>query len=792
VIRIAGPVVSSPVDHSSHRHPPRGKTIAIRAAPAPGTVFDLVCGMQVREDSPHAVEHAGTTYRFCCAGCAAAFRRDPQKYLQPRPAAPSAPIGPPAPGTEYTCPMHPEVRRPGPGSCPICGMALEPVMPSATAGEDPELADMTRRLWVAAVLCAPLFWLSMADIAASSWGPWAQAVLASPVVLWAGWPFLERGWRSFASWQLNMFSLIALGVAAAYLFSLYALLFPATLPAAFREGHGAPLYFEAAAVITALVLVGQVLELRARSRTSDAIRSLLRLAPELALRVRPDGSDEEIALDKVAVGDRLRVKPGAKVPVDGVVLAGGSSIDESMISGEAIPVEKAVGAKVTGGTLNQSGSFEMRAESVGADTLLSRIVQMVSEAGRSRAPIQRLADVVAAWFVLAVIAIAALTFAVWALVGPPPALAHALVAAISVLIIACPCALGLATPVSVTVGVGRGAHEGVLIKDAEALELLEKVDTLVVDKTGTLTEGRPRVQAITAAPGFTETEVIALAASLERPSEHPLAQSILERARDDGIALHEVQGFAAVAGKGVRGAIDGHGTLLGNARLMQDEGIDTGPIAATVEAEQARGRTVMLLASSGRIAGAIAVADPIKATTAEAVRALRTSGIRIVMLTGDHAATANAVGAELGLDEVRAGILPQDKYRYVQELQQQGRIVAMAGDGVNDAPALAQASVGIAMGTGTDIAMSSARVVLVKGDLRGIARARTLSERTMRNIRQNLFFAFVYNFVGVPIAAGVLYPWLGLLLNPMIASAAMSASSVSVIGNALRLRGARL
>jgi len=714
--------------------------------------------------------------------------------------------------TIYTCPMHPEIRQPGPGHCPICGMALEPVMPTAAEEENPELIDMTRRFWVALALSIPVLWLAMGEgmrfldlgagvekfaaaiglrqLKSVTWAQWLELALATPVVLWAGWPFLERGWRSFASWQLNMFSLIGLGVAAAYFFSLYAILFPDTLPAAFHGAHGVPLYFEAAAVIVTLVLVGQVLELRARSKTSGAIRELLQLAPETALRVKPDGSDEETALDQVAVGDILRVKPGAKISVDGVVTAGRSSVDESMLTGEAIPVEKIPGAAVTGGTVNQTGSFEMRAEKIGTDTLLARIVQMVSEAARTRAPVQKLADQVAAWFVLAVMLVAALAFAVWAMIGPPPPLANALVVAISIVIIACPCALGLATPVSIIVGVGRGAREGVLIKDAEALELMEKVDTLVIDKTGTLTEGRPRVQTIVAIEGFSEGEVLALAASLERLSEHPLAQAIAARAKSGNAAFREVREFDALPGKGVRGTIDGRSVLLGSAALMADHGVDLAPVASAIEALQAQGQTVMALAVAGKAAGYLGVADPIKPTTSEAIRMLRSCGVRIVMLTGDNPVTAAAVGKQLGLDDVKAGVLPQDKYKQVRALQQEGRIVAMAGDGVNDAPALAQANVGIAMGTGTDIAMASARVVLVKGDLRGIAKARILSERTMRNIRQNLFFAFVYNFFGVPIAAGVLYPWLGVLLSPMIASAAMSASSVSVIGNALRLRSA--
>ena len=815
------------------------------------TSIDPVCGMKVRADTPHRYSFEGREYLFCCAGCRARFEAAPAQYLgkskgQPvswhaeRPATDHvhAPRGRPVPvkiseahgehamsqraeakivpiagaATIYTCPMHPEIRQPGPGNCPICGMALEPVMPSADEEQNPELVDMTRRFWVALALSIPVLWLAMGegvrflDLGAAvdkfaaamglphlmtvTWAQCVEAVLATPVVLWAGWPFLERGWRSFASWQLNMFSLIGLGVAAAYFFSLYAILFPNTLPAAFRSAHGVPLYFEAAAVIVTLVLVGQVLELRARSKTSGAIRELLQLAPQTALRVKPDGSDEEIALDRIAVGDTLRVKPGAKIPVDGVVTTGRSSVDESMLTGEAIPVEKIAGSAVTAGTVNQTGSFEMRAEKVGTETLLARIVQMVSEAARTRAPVQKLADQVAAWFVLAVMLVAALAFVVWAMIGPPPPLANALVVAISVVIIACPCALGLATPVSIIVGVGRGAREGVLIKDAEALELMEKIDTLVIDKTGTLTEGRPRVQAIVAAEGFSEGEVLALAASLERLSEHPLAQAIAARAKSDNLSPREVRDFDALPGKGVRGTIDGRIVLLGNTALMADHGVDLAPIASAIEALQTQGQTVMVLAVAGKTAGYLGVADPIKPATPEAIRMLRDSGVRIVMLTGDNPVTAAAVGKELGLDEVKASVLPQDKYKHVQTLQQEGRIVAMAGDGVNDAPALAQANVGIAMGTGTDIAMASARVVLVKGDLRGIAKARVLSERTMHNIRQNLFFAFVYNFIGVPIAAGVLYPWLGVLLSPMIASAAMSASSVSVIGNALRLRAA--
>ncbi len=713
----------------------------------------------------------------------------------------------------YTCPMHPQIRQVGPGHCPICGMALEPLAPTVEETDNPELADMTRRFWVGLALTIPLLALAMGksvglDAATAvnrtatalglphlmsvSWAQCLEAVLATPVVLWAGWPFLELGWRSFRTWNLNMFSLIGLGVAVAYAFSLYALTFPSTLPAAFVGSHGLPLYFEAAAVIVTLVALGQVLELRARSRTSTAVRDLLRLSPATALRIAADGSEQEVALDAVQAGDLLRVKPGSNVPVDGVVTDGASSVDESMLTGEPIPVEKAPGAKVTGGTVNQKGSFVMRAERVGAETLLAQIVHMVSEASRSRAPIQKLADQVAGWFVLAVLAVAVVAFMVWAVWGPSPALANALVVAISVLIIACPCALGLATPISIIVGVGRGAQQGVLIKNAEALELMQKVDTLVVDKTGTLTEGRPKVQEVLAFGGFTEQEVVALAAALEAMSEHPLAQAIVAHASDRVSARPRVEGFSAVTGKGVRGTVDGRALLLGNARMLQEAKVDLGPAEAELARLQTRGQSVMLLAIDGRLAGLIGVADPVKATTPEAIRLLRQSGVRIVMLTGDNEATAAAVGRELSLDDVQGGVLPEDKYRHVQQLQQQGHIVAMAGDGVNDAPALAQANVGIAMGTGTDIAMQSAHVVLVKGDLRGVARARLLSQRTMRNIRENLFFAFVYNFLGVPIAAGVLYPWFGILPSPIIASAAMALSSVSVIANALRLRSAAL
>ncbi|WP_454871519.1 copper-transporting P-type ATPase [Paraburkholderia xenovorans] len=717
------------------------------------------------------------------------------------------------PGAVYTCPMHPQIRASAPGNCPICGMTLELVTPLAVEERNVELESMTHRFWFALALSIPLLVMTMGPMVSSfdlgaavnhigarlarphwmsaSWAQYVQAVLATPVVLWAGWPFLQRGWTSFRTWQLNMFSLIGLGVAAAYGFSLFALFFPETLPQAFRRGHELPLYFEAASVIVTLILLGQVLELRARSRTSSAIRDLLELAPHTAIRVRSDGTEEAVPLEDVAVGDLLRVKPGSKVPVDGVVTDGSSSVDESMITGESIPSEKGAGSKVTGATVNQTGTFLMRAEKVGSDTLLARIVQMVAQAGRSRAPIQKLADKVSGWFVLTVLAVAVAAFVVWAAVGPAPALANALVVAISVLIIACPCALGLATPVSIIVGVGRGAKEGVLIKDAEALELMEKVDTLVVDKTGTLTEGKPRVQTVVALAEQSESVVLSYAASLEGPSEHPLAQAIVAEAQKKNAQTKPVEAFNAIVGKGVSGRIDGHAAVLGNTALMEDTKVDCAAVRTEVDRLREAGQTIMYLAIDGTLAGYIGVADPVKKTTAEAVRLLRASGIRIIMLTGDNPVTANAVAKTLSLDGVKAGVLPQDKYRHVQELQQQGHIVAMAGDGVNDAPALAQANVGIAMGTGTDVAMNSARVVLVKGDLRGIARARALSVATMKNIRQNLFFAFAYNVIGIPVAAGVLYPWLGVLLSPVLASAAMALSSVSVIGNALRLRAVR-
>jgi P-type Cu+ transporter len=698
----------------------------------------------------------------------------------------------------YTCPMHPEIRRPGPGSCPICGMALEPLAPSREAGENAELADMARRFWISAVLTLPLLVLEMGHVVGlqlhGAWLPWAQLGLGTPVVLWGGWPFFARGWASLVHRSLNMFTLIALGTGAAWLFSVVAVLFPDALPASFRSASGAvQLYFEAAAVIVALVLLGQVLELRARSRTSGAIRALLGLAPKVAHRVDAQGHESDVPLEQVQVGECLRVRPGEKIPVDAVVLEGGSHVDESMLTGEPDPVRKQPGERVTGGTLNGSGSLLVRAEKVGADTLLAQIVHMVAEAQRSRAPVQRLADVVSAWFVPAVVVVALVAALAWSLWGPPPQLAHALVVAVSVLIIACPCALGLATPMSIMVGVGRGAREGVLIKDAAALETFEKIDTLVVDKTGTLTEGRPSLQAVVPVGGFAEAELLRLAAAAESPSEHPLARAIVEGAQARGLgALPAVSGFESDPGLGVWGRVEDRRVAVGNAQLLARENLAADELLQRAEDYRAKGQTTVFVAVDGAPAGFLGVADAIKPSTPEAVAALHAEGIRLIMLTGDHARTAKVVGDALGIDEVVADVRPADKAAVVKRLQAEGRVVAMAGDGVNDAPALAQATIGIAMGTGTDVAMQSAGVTLLKGDLRGIAKALRLSRRTMRNIRQNLFFAFIYNALGVPVAAGALYPLFGLLLSPIIASAAMSASSVSVILNALRLQRARL
>ena len=704
-------------------------------------------------------------------------------------------------GAIYTCPMHPEVRRDHPGACPICGMALEPLQPAAVEGESPELGDMRRRLWAAIALAVPIVVLTMGTYV-PGFGPalervvpraasdWIQLVLATPIVVWAGSIFFVRGWRSILNRSLNMFTLIALGTGTAYLDSVVATLAPGIFPAGFRGADGAvDTYFEAAAVITVLVLVGQVLELRARERTGGAIRALLHLAPKTTWRLRDDGTDEEVALERVQVGERLRVRPGDAVPVDGVVLEGKSAADESMVSGEAMPVMKEPGDALIGGTVNGSGALVMRAEKVGAETVLARIVAMVSEAQRSRAPIQRLADLVAGWFVPAVIAVAVLSFALWAIWGPAPALAYGLLAAVSVLIIACPCALGLATPMSIQVGIGKGAAAGVLIKSAEALERMERVDTLVADKTGTLTEGRPRVTRIVLAPGFAEAEVLRLAASLERSSEHPLAAAIVRAAGEHGIALVEARDFASVTGKGVRGRIGGRAVALGNAALMEEGGVAIGALGAAADELRTEGATALFVSVDGKAAGVVAIADPIKESARAALAALSAEGVRIVMLTGDNRRTAEAVARRLGIESVEAEVLPEQKREVVRRLRAEGRVVAMAGDGVNDAPALAEADVGIAMGSGTDVAMESAGVTLVKGDLAGVVRARRLSRATMRNIRQNLFFAFVYNAVGVPVAAGVLYPFFGILLSPVIAALAMSLSSVSVVTNALRLRG---
>ncbi len=703
-------------------------------------------------------------------------------------------------GTVYTCPMHPQIRQIGPGNCPICGMTLEPVIATAETGPSEEYQDMLRRFWVGLVLSLPVLALEMGGhltnlhmLLGAQSSNWLQMVLATPVVLWAGWPFFQRGWQSIVTRHLNMFTLIAMGTGVAWIYSVVATVFPGIFPATFRSGEGSvAVYFEAAAVITVLVLLGQVLELRAREQTGGAIRALLDLAPKIARRVNADGSEEDIGLDLVAVGDRLRVRPGEKVPVDGTLLEGRSSVDESMITGESMPVTKGVGSKLIGGTMNQTGAFVMEAGKVGRDTMLSQIVQMVADAQRSRAPIQRLADEVSGWFVPLVIVIAVISFVAWMLFGPEPRFAHGLAAAVAVLIIACPCALGLATPMSIMVGVGRGARLGVLIKNAEALERFEKVNTLVVDKTGTLTEGRPKVTAIIPGPDSSETELLRLAATLENSSEHPLALAIVNAAREGGVAIGNAQDFDSPVGKGVTGKVDGHTLILGSHRIMEEERIDVSSMTAKAEELRNDGATVIFMAMDGRVAGLFAIADPIKATTPDAVKALVDAGIRVVMLTGDNKTTAQAVARRLGIAEVEAEVLPEDKSKIVSRLRSEGRIVGMAGDGVNDAPALAAADVGIAMGTGTDVAIESAGVTLLKGDLQGIVRARQLSHVTMANIRQNLFFALIYNALGVPVAAGVLYPAFGILLSPIIAAAAMALSSVSVIGNSLRLRSVKL
>jgi P-type Cu+ transporter len=799
---------------------------------------DPVCGMTVDPANAASVEYEGAKVYFCSQGCATKFQVGPAKYLHPKQDIPvvqvlkkdepkadyTCPMHPevhragpgncpkcgmtlepsavavPSSHTEYTCPMHPEIVRDQPGNCPICGMALEP-RDVTTDTANPELVNMTRRFWIGVALTFPLLLVMVSDILpghpiqhllSGALLGWIEFALATPVVLWAGWPFFERGWESVTHRSPNMFTLIAIGAGSAYLYSVAAVAAPGIIPATFRDMSGnLGLYFEAAAVITVLVLLGQVLELKARSQTSGAIKALLGLAPKTARRIAADGSEQDVDLNAIQVGDNLRVRPGEKIPTDGVVTEGRSSVDESMVSGEPIPVEKTVDAKVVGGTINGTGSFVMKAERVGADTLLAQIVKMVSEAQRSRAPIQRLADKVASYFVPAVLASSVITFVVWAILGPQPAYAHALVNAVAVLIIACPCALGLATPMAIMVGTGRGAAEGILIRNAEALETFEKVNTLVIDKTGTLTEGKPRLTAVIPAEGFDELQLLQSVASLEKASEHPLAGAIIAGAKEKGIELVAVADFQSITGKGVTGTLEGKRIGIGNAALMQDLGAITGSLTDRAVSLQKEGQTVMFIASDGRFAGLVAVADPIKESAREAIEELRESGIKVIMVTGDNHTTAAAVAEKLGID-FEADVLPEKKAAVVKKLQSQGAIVAMAGDGVNDAPALAQANVGIAMGTGTDVAMETGGITLVKGDLRGIVKARRLSQRTMSNIRENLFFAFIYNALGVPLAAGVLYPFFGLLLNPMIAAAAMSFSSVSVIANALRLKTAKL
>ena len=761
-------------------------------------VRDPVCGMIVDPHvTPHRHPHNGHTYYFCSKGCLAKFAAQPEKYLGN--AARSVENVPE--GAIYTCPMHPQIRQVGPGSCPICGMALEPVLAGADTGPNVELIDMTRRFWIGLALALPVATLEMGGHLTNlhhylnltpSASNWIQMLLATPVVLWAGWPFFVRGWQSLSTRNLNMFTLIALGTGVAWVYSVVATLAPQIFPAAFRMDGAVAVYFEAAAVITVLVLLGQVLELRARETTSGAIRALLDLAPKTARRIGAGGGEEEVALDQVHVGDRLRVRPGEKVPADGVVLEGRSAVDESMVTGESMPVTKETGATVIGGTMNQSGALIIEARKVGRDTMLSQIVQLVADAQRSLAPIQRMADQVSGWFVPVVMAIALLAFIVWAVWGPEPRFSYGLVAAVAVLIIACPCALGLATPMSIMVGVGRGAQSGVLIKNAEALEHMEKIDTLVIDKTGTLTEGKPAVTAVVPAAGFSETDVLRLAASVERASEHPLAVAIVRAAEARSIATTSVADFDSPTGKGALGKVDGKRIALGNARFLGELGVEVSALADRAEELRKEGATAIFMAVDGVVGGVLAIADPVKATTPEALRSLKTEGIRVIMLTGDNWTTAKAVARRLDIDDVEAEVLPDQKSAVVQRYKAQGRVVAMAGDGVNDAPALAAADVGIAMGTGTDVAMESAGITLLKGDLTGIVRARRLSQAVMRNIRQNLFFAFIYNALGVPVAAGALYPMFGILLSPIIAAAAMALSSVSVVANALRLRNVGL
>jgi Cu+-exporting ATPase len=778
------------MDHQHHAGCGHGRDSS------PKTVKDPVCGMDVDPTTtPHHVEHGGRAFHFCSAGCKAKFVANPASYIVGSPSKPAA-----APGGMWTCPMHPEIRRPGPGSCPICGMALEPEAPSLDDGPNPELVDFTRRLWVSGILAVPLLLVSMGaemlglHIVSRAVSPWIQLALSAPIVLWAGAPFFQRGWTSVRTGRLNMFTLIALGVGTAFAYSLVATLFPSLIPMT-GQGHGGmvPVYYEAAGVVVALVLLGQVLELRARAATGRAIRALLDLAPKTARRLKSNGTEEEIALAEVVLGDRIRVRPGEAIPVDGVVVEGRSSVDESMLTGEPAPVAKDAGATVTGGTVNGTGSLAIEARAVGSDTVLARIVRMVADAQRSRAPIQATADRVSGWFVPLVVLIAVATFVVWWIVGPEPRLGHALLNAIAVLVIACPCALGLATPMSIMVGTGRGARAGVLIKTAEALQAFEKVDTLVIDKTGTLTEGRPKLVAIQTVDGFAEEDLLALAAAVEALSEHPLAHAVVVAAKERGLELAAVANFASKTGEGVTARVGGRAVAVGNAALMESLGVDPSPVARAAEARRLEGGGVMLVMVDGVLAGFLAVADPVRASASQAIADLRAEGLRIVMLTGDNVTTAQAVARAVGgIDEVRADLKPEDKARIVGELKAAGARVAMAGDGVNDAPALAAADVGLAMGTGSDVAIESAGMTLTGGDLSAAVRARRLAKATMGNIRQNLFFSFLFNGVGVPIAAGVLYPVAGLLLSPMLAGAAMALSSFTVVANALRLNGARL
>jgi len=767
-------------------------------ADANGT--DPVCGMTVEQtaDSPSAV-HEGETFYFCSSRCQTKFTADPDRFAHGVSGMEKV-ASETTEGAIWTCPMHPEIEQPGPGSCPICGMALEPLMPSAETGPSDEYRDMLRRFRLGLVLALPVLALEMGGhlTGLHQWfgrqtGNWIQMLLATPVVLWAGWPFFERAWLSLRTRRLNMFTLIAMGTGVAWAYSMVAALAPKIFPSAFRAADGSvAVYFEAAAVITVLVLLGQVLELRARETTSGAIRALLDLSPKRARRVLADGTDEEVTLEAIEIGDRLRIKPGEKVPVDGIVLEGRGTIDESMVTGESMPVSKIEGNWLIGGTINQTGAMVMRAEKIGRDTMLARIVQMVAEAQRSRAPIQRLADAVSAWFVPAVILVALVAFVAWSLMGPPPAMGYGLIAAVAVLIIACPCALGLATPMSIMVGVGRGAQAGILIKNAEALERMERIDTLVVDKTGTLTEGKPAVVGIAVANGQTEDEVLRLAASLERMSDHPLGQAIVKAAHDRNLKLGEPADVEQPVGKGITGSVEGRVVIVGKADFFKELGLSTNALAPRADEWRANGATAIFLGIDGIAAGVIAIADPIKSSTPKALEALAKAGVRVIMLTGDNRVTAEAIGRRLGIADIEADVMPDQKSAVVQRLRAEGRVVAMAGDGVNDAPALAAADVGIAMGSGTDVAIESAGVTLLKGDLTGIVRARQLSRATMRNIRQNLFFAFAYNVAGIPVAAGVLYPLFGILLSPIIAAAAMALSSVSVIGNALRLKRAEI